>query len=111
MRSYGKKLTVLILEEAPKEGVIGNAISRLIDELNNSGAIVTVASSYEDCYSILYANTAIDCLMLTSSMSGSQADENDRFYTLIDKLNKRQENVPVFLLAERKKSPCQSAGN
>lgn len=103
MRSYGKKLTVLILEEAPKEGVIGNAISRLIDELNNSGAIVTVASSYEDCYSILYANTAIDCLMLTSSMSGSQADENDRFYTLIDKLNKRQENVPVFLLAERKK--------
>ena len=103
MKNYGKKYTILILEEMPKEGVVGNAISRLMNELESNGAKVIVATSFDDCYSMLYANTAIDCLMLTSSMSGSQLDENERFYVLIDKLNKRQENVPVFLLAERKK--------
>ncbi|MBV7316923.1 arginine decarboxylase [Shewanella sp. NIFS-20-20] len=103
MSTYGKKLTCLILEEAPKEGVVGNAIGRLIEELNTNSVKVIVATSYEDCYSILNANTAIDCLMLTSTMSGSQADENERFFQIITKLNRRQEGVPVFLLAERKK--------
>ncbi|MCL1038875.1 arginine decarboxylase [Shewanella submarina] len=103
MRSYGKKYTVLILEEVTKQGVVGNAISRLIEELSEAGAKVSVASSYDDCYSILNANIAIDCLMLTSSMSGSQQDENEHFFSLIQKLNQRQQNVPVFLLAERKK--------
>ncbi|OEE63107.1 arginine decarboxylase [Enterovibrio norvegicus] len=103
MKKYGKKYNVLILEEAHRQGIVGNAIERLISELEASGANVTVATSFDDCYSIIFTNTAIDCLMLTSAMSGSQSEENDRFYVLIDKLNRRQENVPVFLLAERKK--------
>ncbi|WP_434355979.1 arginine decarboxylase [Parasalinivibrio latis] len=103
MRTYGKKYTVLILEESPKGGVVGNAIQRLVDELEDNGTKVIRATSFDDCYSILFANTAIDCMMLTSSMSGSQSEENERFYVLIEKLNRRQEDVPVFLLAERKK--------
>ncbi|MEZ8143121.1 arginine decarboxylase [Enterovibrio norvegicus FF-33] len=103
MKTYGKKFNVLILEEAHREGVVGNAIERLIAELENSGARVMVANSFDDCYSMINSNTALDCLMLTSAMSGSQSEENERFYVLIEKLNKRQQNVPVFLLAERKK--------
>ncbi|USH01539.1 arginine decarboxylase [Grimontia kaedaensis] len=103
MKTYGKKFNVLILEEAHKEGVVGNAIERLIAELESSGARVMVATSFDDCYSVIFSNTALDCLMLTSAMSGSQSEENERFYVLIEKLNRRQQNVPVFLLAERKK--------
>ena len=103
MTSYGKKYTTLILEEAPKEGVISHAIERLINELTSNGAKVITASSFDDCYSILNANRAIDCLMLTSAMSGSQLEENERFFTIVDKLKHRQEKVPVFMLAKRKK--------
>ncbi|WP_025821518.1 arginine decarboxylase [Shewanella marina] len=103
MSSYGKKYTALILEDLSKEGVVANAISRLVEELENEGANVIVATSFDDCYSLFNANTAIDCLMLTSRMSGSQQEENEKFYVLIEKLNRRQQNVPVFLLAERKK--------
>ncbi|QDF65718.1 arginine decarboxylase [Shewanella sp. SNU WT4] len=103
MSGYGKKYISLILEEAPKEGVVGHAITRLVEELETSGVEVIIATSYDDCYSILNANTAVDCLMLTSTMSGSQTEENSRFFTLIEKLKRRQESVPVFLLAERKK--------
>ncbi len=103
MKGYGKKLNVLILEETHKDGVIGKAINRLVSELEDNGATVNIATSFDDCYSIIYANTAIDCLMLTSTMSASQSEENERFYILIDKLNRRQQGVPVFLLAERKK--------
>lgn len=103
MSSYGKKLNVLILEETQKEGVVGNAIARLVHELENNGVCVNVANSFDDCYSIIFSNTAIDCLMLTSAMSASQLEENERFYILIDKLNRRQQGVPIFLLAERKK--------
>ncbi len=106
MKTYGKKFNVLILEESRKEGVVGNAIDRLIAELEDGGANVMVASSFDDCYSVIFTNTALDCLMLTSAMSGSQSEENEKFYVLIDKLNRRQQNVPVFLLAERKKSRC-----
>lgn len=104
MKTYGKKFNVLILEEAHREGMVGNAIERLIAELEEGGARVMVANSYDDCYSMIFTNTALDCLMLTSAMSGSQAEENDRFFVLIDKLNRRQQGVPVFLLAERKKN-------
>lgn len=103
MSDYGKKFTVLILEDTPKEGVVGNAIHRLVEEFESNAINTIRATSFDDCYSILNANTAIDCLMLSSSMSGSQATENEKFFILIEKLNRRQEGVPVFLLAERKK--------
>ena len=103
MSNYGKKYTVLILEDSPKEGVVGSAIQRLIEEFEGNAVNIIRATSFDDCYSILFANTAVDCLMLSSSMSGSQTTENEKFFVLIDKLNRRQEDVPVFLLAERKK--------
>lgn len=103
MVSDGKKLNVLILEESRTEGVVGNSIDRLISELESNNINVMIANSFDDCYSIIYSNTAIDCLMLMSAMSASQADENERFFIIIDKLNRRQQGVPVFLLAERKK--------
>lgn len=53
MRTYGKKYTVLILEESPKGGVVGNAIQRLVDELEDNGTKVIRATSFDDCYSIL----------------------------------------------------------
>ncbi len=103
MTNNGNKNLALVLHESREEGVVMNSLNRLIDELKNEGAEVLVATSFDDCYSIINANTAVDSLLLTSSMSGSQKEENQRFYTLIKKLKHRQENVPVFLLAERKK--------
>ena len=103
MNEYGKHYNVVILIEDHLEGVVGSAIERLINELESNGAHVMVADSFDDCYSIIFTNTAIDCLMLASAMSGSQVEENERFFVLIKKLNRRQQNVPVFLLAERKK--------
>ncbi|MFD2176820.1 arginine decarboxylase [Veronia pacifica] len=103
MKRYGKKFNVLILEEANRTGVVGSSIERLVSELESEGAQVLVANSFDDCYSVIFTNTAIDCLMLSSAMSGSQLEENERFYVLIEKLNRRQQGVPVFLLAERKK--------
>ncbi|GAL04803.1 arginine decarboxylase catabolic [Photobacterium aphoticum] len=103
MKNYGKQKRVLIFNDTLKVGVIENALERLVDEFHNEGVSVTIATSFDDCYSILNANIAMDCFMLTSQMTGQQADENDKFYQLIDKLNQRQQGVPVFLLAERKK--------
>lgn len=104
MRKYSKKKQVLIFNDSVKEGVIENALNRLIDEFTSEGVEVSVAISFDDCYSIFNANSAVDCFMLTSQMTGQQAEENNKFYQLIDKLNRRQEGVPVFLLAERKKT-------
>ncbi|MGF1686435.1 arginine decarboxylase [Photobacterium japonica] len=103
MKNYGKQKRVLIFNDTLKVGVIENALERLVDEFHHEGISVTIATSFDDCYSILNANIAMDCFMLTSQMTGQQADENDKFFQLIDKLNQRQQGVPVFLLAERKK--------
>ncbi|WP_305374143.1 arginine decarboxylase [Photobacterium leiognathi] len=103
MLNYGKHKRVLIFDNSQQTGVIANAIDRLIEEFKKESINVLTASSYDDCYSILNVNLAIDCLMLTSSMTGQQKEENDMFFSLIEKLNQRQEGVPVFLLAERKK--------
>lgn len=103
MKHYGKQKRVLIFNDTVKEGFIENSLNRLLDEFTNENVKVTVATSFDDCYSIFNANIAVDCFMLTSRMSGQQVEENEKFYNLIDKLNRRQEGVPVFLLAERKK--------
>ncbi len=103
MNKYGKNFSALILIEDHLEGVLESAISRLIEELENNNAEILIAESFDDCYSIISANTAIDCLMLASAKSGSQVEENERFFKIIKKLNRRQEGVPIFLLAERKK--------
>ena len=104
MNSYGKKKRALIFNDTVKEGVIENALNRLIDEFTSEGVAVTVATSFDDCYSIFNANIAVDCFLLTSQMTGRQVEENEKFFKLIDKLNRRQQGVPVFLLAERKKT-------
>ncbi|MGR5365194.1 arginine decarboxylase [Photobacterium damselae] len=103
MGNYGKQKHVLIFNDNLKTGVIENALHRLLDEFATEGVKVSVATSFDDCYSMLNANIAIDCFMLTSQMTGQQAEENEKFFQLIDKLNRRQQGVPVFLLAERKK--------
>lgn len=104
MKNYGKQKRALIFNDSIEGGVIKSALNRLLEEFNNEGVHVTIASSFDDCYSILNANIAVDCLMLASRMTGQQQDENEIFFQLIDKLNQRQEGVPVFLLAERKKT-------
>ncbi|CAH0533673.1 Biodegradative arginine decarboxylase [Vibrio stylophorae] len=103
MAHYGKQKHALIFNDTVKEGVIENALDRLLDEFQTEGVAVTMATSFDDCYSIFNANIAVDCFMLTSQMTGQQAEENEKFFQLIDKLNHRQQGVPVFLLASRKK--------
>lgn len=73
MLNYGKYKRVLIFDNSQKTGVIANAIDRLIEQFNNESITVLSASSYDDCYSILNVILAIDCLMLTSSMTRARA--------------------------------------
>ena len=103
MLNYGKHMRVLIFDNSQATGVVANAIDRLVEQFEDESIIVAKASTYDDCYSMLNVNMAVDCFMLTSSMTGKQQEENDMFFSLIEKLNQRQQGVPVFLLAERKK--------
>ncbi|GEM74540.1 arginine decarboxylase [Vibrio sagamiensis] len=104
MNNYDKHNHALIFNDNLETGFIEKALERLIAEFSEEGVKVTVANSFDDCYSIFNANIAIDCFMLTSRMTGNEVQENEKFFQLIDKLNQRQEGVPVFLLAERKKT-------
>ncbi len=64
MRKYGKKKHALIFNDTVKAGVIENALNRLIEEFASESVEVTIATSFDDCYSIFNANTPVDCFML-----------------------------------------------
>ena len=87
MLNYGKHMRVLIFDNSQATGVIANAIDRLVEQFEDESIIVAKASTYDDCYSMLNVNMAVDCFMLTSSMTGQQQEENDMFFSLIEKLN------------------------
>ncbi|MEX3242221.1 arginine decarboxylase [Serratia quinivorans] len=74
------------------------AIERLIKQLNNRDIEVMRATSVPDGESIIDANEPIDCLLLARSMDPKEVDPAQN---LLDKLHKRQENAPVFLLSDR----------
>jgi len=80
----------------------GAAIARLAETLQAQNIEVLKSTSLDDGYTVLAANQAIDCLMFSYQME--QVDEHHRVRQLLDKLHERQQNVPVFLLAEREKA-------
>ncbi|MGL5597067.1 MAG: Orn/Lys/Arg decarboxylase N-terminal domain-containing protein, partial [Aeromonas sp.] len=84
---------------------VGTAVERLANELTRQDVEVLKATSFEDGYSILSANEAIDCLMFSRNMDNSS--EQTLVQELLNKLHERQENVPVFLLSDREKATQQ----
>ncbi|MGL5659762.1 MAG: arginine decarboxylase [Aeromonas sp.] len=84
---------------------VGTAVERLANELTRQDVEVLKATSFEDGYSILSANEAIDCLMFSRNMDN--LSEQTLVQELLNKLHERQENVPVFLLSDREKATQQ----
>ncbi|MGL5037831.1 MAG: arginine decarboxylase [Aeromonas sp.] len=97
-------MKVLIVESEfiNKDTYAGAAVERLANELARRDIEVLKAKSLDDGYSMLSANEAIDCLMLSRSMDDSS--EQVLAQQLLSKLHERQENVPVFLLSDRAKT-------
>lgn len=97
-------MKVLLVESEflHKDTWAGTAIMRLADSLSAQNISVLKSTSLDDGYAVLAANEAIDCLMFSYQME--QPDEHQRVRQLLNKLRQRQQNVPVFLLAERERA-------
>lgn len=99
-------MEILLVEKLfeHEEKYVAAAINRLKEELTQQKIKVISSESLEDAYSILNSNIAIDSLLLTNTLDKTQKrnKENDLIY-LLDKLQKRQAGVPVFLLSDRGK--------
>ena len=98
-------MKVLIVESEflHQDTWVGNAVERLADALSQQNVTVIKSTSFDDGFAILSSNEAIDCLMFSYQME--HPDEHQNVRQLIGKLHERQQNVPVFLLGDREKSP------
>ena len=102
----GDKFQILFIHnlKSDEENSINGVINSLKEELQKRGVEIINANSIDDAKNIIKINKNIDSLLVDwDSKSGVKGQEAN-LENLIIELHKRQENVPVFLLAENEKA-------
>ena len=103
MRSLeGKEYEVLIIhhKRAIGEESIKTVISSLENELTNRGVEIINANSIQDAEDEIKINKKIDAVLVDYDSKHGIKGQEEIIEKFITHLHERQENVPVFLLAE-----------
>lgn len=98
----GKEYEVLIIhhKRAIDEESIKTVISSLENELTNRGVEIINANSIQDAEDEIKINKKIDAVLVDYDSKHGVKGQEENIERFITHLHERQENVPVFLLAE-----------
>ena len=102
----GEIFQVLFVHNFKKneENSIKGALHSLKEEILKRGIQIVNANSIEDANDIIKLNKDIDCMLIDWDSKHGIKGQEDKLEHLIIQLHKRQENVPVFLLAENERA-------
>ena len=87
-------------EESSIKGVLEN----LKQEIIKRGVEIVTADSLEDAENVIKVDKNIDCLLVDWDSKHGVKSQEEKLERFIKNLHTRQENVPVFLLAENEKA-------
>ncbi len=96
-----EKLSVVIIDEAVySDTPHGSSIKRIVKGLSDFDIQVYSIASLEDARSA-YANLPeVDCILISWTLGGDRAKNNEDAKQLIHEIRERNENIPLFLMAE-----------
>ena len=101
MKDISRYHAVIVEDESVKNSnVLAGLVDRLVEELENSNCRVTRIYGYSEAMPVVGNEMDIDALLISTDMEFDLPEEAlaSRLLRLIEK---RQPNVPVFLLADR----------
>lgn len=87
-----------------EESSITGIIESLKNEIEKRGVTVVCADSIEDAENIIKTDKSVDCLLVDWDSKHGIKGQEEKLERFITNLHTRQENVPVFLLAENEKA-------
>ena len=96
-----EKLSVVIVDEAVSSDTPhGRTIKRIVDGLADFDILVYTIASLEDARSA-YANLPeVDCILISWTLGGNKSKDHAEAKQLIHEIRGRNEDVPIFLMAE-----------
>ncbi|MFH0967364.1 MAG: Orn/Lys/Arg decarboxylase N-terminal domain-containing protein [Methanobacteriota archaeon] len=101
MMNPEEKLTIAIIDDAiHTETPHGRAMRRIVKNLQESGLIVGDVASPEDAQAAASQLPGIDCVLINWNLGGDSPERHASTAHIINEIRKRNENLPIFLLAE-----------
>lgn len=97
-----KKILIVDDEFLYEETAKGRALRELAIELSERGFEVIEAVSYEDALAVVVSDAALSCIMLDWTLGKNDPkQEKHRGLAILKEVRKRNEKLPVFLVAEK----------
>ena len=81
----------------------GRAIRTLIQDLQKRAIDIVEATSAEDGKSVITSDSAIHAVLIDWNLGDDEEHEGARSF--IQHLRSRNDKIPIFLMAERRKDP------
>lgn len=102
----GEMYQILLVQNVKEneESSIKGVIENLKDEIRKRGVEIVTADSLEDAENVIKVDKNIDCLLIDWDSKHGVKGQEEKLERFIKNLHARQENVPVFLLAENEKA-------
>lgn len=100
------KSKALIIEESlsSHDSAVGRSAHALVASMEQMGLLVTEAISAEDGMANIVSDTSIHAVLISWELVGTTEDGEPAAVDLLNELQHRHENIPVFLMAKSSKS-------
>ena len=97
----GGQLNIVIIDDTiHTDTPRGRTITRIIKGLVEFNIGVTTIASIEDARSAFAQLAEADCIMVNWNLGGTGSKDHNDARRLIDEIRKRNEDIPIFLIAE-----------
>ena len=102
----GEMYKILLVHEINdnEESSIRGVLENLKQEIRKRGVEIVTADSLDDAENVIKVDKNIDCLLVDWDSNHGVKGQETKLERFIKNLHARQENVPVFLLAENAKA-------
>ncbi len=99
--NQGGQLNVVIIDDTiHTDTPRGRTINRIIQGLVKYNISVTTIASIENARSAYAQLAEADCIMVNWNLGGTGSKDHNDAKRLIDEIRKRNEDIPIFLIAE-----------
>jgi len=97
------KMRVLMVDDdlGSPNSMRGRVLTELVDEFHSRNTELVKATSYEDGLAAVISDAALHCICVDWTLGKNDATTHAQALELLRSIRQRNENVPVFLMADR----------
>lgn len=97
------KMRVLMVDDdlGSPNSMRGRVLTALVDEFHSRNTELVKATSYEDGLAAVISDAALHCICVDWTLGKNDATTHAQALELLRSIRQRNENVPVFLMADR----------